>query len=186
MRKLSKIGLLILAWIFLHCLWVTHEGLMNFSSKADVAIVLGNAVLDDGTLSPWLQGRVDEALELYRNGQVKKIFASGGIGKNRLPEGDYMRKYLIEHGVDSSAVIGDNLGQNTFLTATNFQALNKQEHFNSAVVVTNFYHITRSKYIVRKLGFKNVEGAYSKYFAWNDWFGLGREFAAFYKYLLVY
>ena len=185
-NKIRNIVLLLLAWFFLHCLWVVHQGLTPYTGKADVAVVLGNTVFDDGSLSPWLKGRVDEALRLYRNHQVKAIFVSGGIGKNLLPEGDYMRSYLIDNGVDSNVVISDNYGSNSYFTAKDFIALNEKEKYSSAVVVTSFYHITRTEYIIKKLGYKNVDGSDSKAYFLADWFGLTREFVAFYKYMLVY
>lgn len=184
--KIRNIALFLLAWVFLHCLWVVHEGLRVYPGKADIAVVLGNTVFDDGSLSPWLKGRVDQALALYRNGQVKKIFVSGGIGKNGWPEGTSMRNYLIKEGVAPGDVMADDYGDNSYLTAKHFVELNQKENYNSAVVVTSYYHITRTKYIVKKLGFQNVGGDYCRTLFWADWFGISREFAAFYKYLLVY
>lgn len=64
LRSLRIIALVFLAWFFLHCSWVVKDGMHDFTGKADVAIVLGNTVFEDGSLSPWLQGRVDEALKL--------------------------------------------------------------------------------------------------------------------------
>ncbi len=186
LNKLRIAVLIFLAWFFLHCLWVVKDGMKDFTGQADVAIVLGNTVFKDGRLSPWLKGRVDAALELYRNHQVKKIFVSGGIGTSEYPEGDGMHQYLLEQGVPDSAILVDNYGNNSYLTAKNFLTWNQTAQVRSAVVVTSFYHITRSKYIVKKLGFQAVQGACSKYSAINDWVGLAREFPAFYKYLLVY
>jgi uncharacterized SAM-binding protein YcdF (DUF218 family) len=181
-----RLALLLVFWLFLHGLYVVYDGIQPFKGKADIAIVLGNAVKKDGSLSPWLQGRVDEALRLYRNGQVKKLFVSGGITPGYQPEGDCMRAYLISKGVDSNDVIKDNYGQNTYLTARHFIELNSRRNFNSAVVVTSYFHILRSKFIVKKLGYKNVQGDYSRSFFWQDWFALTRDCVGFYKYLIVY
>ena len=186
LKKLRIVVLFFLAWFFLHCLWVVKDGLQEFTGKADVAIVLGNTVFEDGSLSPWLKGRVDEALLLYREGQVKKIFVSGGIGTSYYPEGAGMRNYLLVQGVPGRDILVDNYGDNSYLTAKNFLAINHTAHYTSAVVVTSYYHITRTKYIVRKLGFQAVEGAYSRFMTVNDWYGLTREFLAYYKYCLVY
>lgn len=186
LNKLRIFSLFFLAWFFLHCLWVVQDGMRDFKGQADVAIVLGSTVFKDGSLSPWLQGRVDAALDLYRNHQVKKIFVSGGIGTSDYPEGDGMRHYLLEQGVPDSAIVVDNYGNNSYLTAKNFLTWNQTAQCRSAVVATSFYHITRSKYIVKKMGLSAVEGDCSKYSAIKDWFGLTREFPAFYKYWLVY
>jgi vancomycin permeability regulator SanA len=186
LNKLRIAALIFLAWFFLHCLWVVKDGMHAFTGKADVAIVLGNTVFEDGSLSPWLQGRVDEALKLYRNGQVKKIFVSGGIGTSDYPEGDGMQHYLLARGVPGQDIVVDNYGNNSYLTARNFLSFNRSTHYTSAVMVTSFYHVTRSKYIVKKLGFTAVEGSCSRYRDMKDWHGLAREFLAFYKYWLVY
>src|SRR6185295_10720573 len=110
MRKAIRLVLLLTAWLFIHSLWVVYTGMQPFTGKADVAVVLGTTVNPDGSLSPWLQGRVDEALRLYRNGQVKKIFVSGGIDTDLPPEGDMMKKYLVEKGVKADDIIADNKG----------------------------------------------------------------------------
>lgn len=185
-RKL-KIGIgVFFFWLLLHSAYVIYDGLHNYSGKADVAIVLGNSVFADGSLSPWLQGRVDAALLLYKEGRVKKIFVSGGKGKYGFHEGDAMKKYLIEKNVPGNDIIKDNNGNNSYLTAKDFIALNDSMHFASAIVVSSFYHITRCKYIIKKLGYKNVEGFASRRYFWQDGYGLFREFFAFYKYMLFY
>ena len=188
-KWIKRVAGLLLVWIIIHIIYITVDGFNNYRGRADVAIIFGNTVYADGSLSAWLQGRVDKALALYKEGKVKKIFASGGIGTNengRYPEGDAMKNYLLQHGVPETAIIADNCGQNTFLTAKNFIAWNKNQHYGSVIIVSQFYHITRSKYIFRKLGFKNVYNAASEYHSFKDVVGVLREVPAFYKYVLVY
>lgn len=189
-KWLVRTALLLLLWLTIHITYICIDGLNDSHGKADVAIILGNAVFPDGRLSPWLQGRVDAALKLYREGRVKKIFASGGVAmspdEGGYPEGDAMRNYLVAHGVPAGDVIADNYGRNTYLTAKDFIAWNGQYHYTSAIVVSQFYHITRSKYILRKLGFINVGNATSRDFRWADVVSTLREVPAFYKYVLAY
>jgi len=184
-NKRFFLGILV-AWFLLHSVYTTYDGLHAFKGNADVAIILGNVVNADSSLSPWLRGRVDKAFELYRERRVKKIFASGGEGESHIKEGDAMKKYLLERGMNDSDLVVDNNGENTYLTARDFLALNAKMHFSSAIVVSSFYHITRSKYIIRKLGFKNVHGVSSDDYFPEDLYGLFREFFAFYKYVLFY
>jgi len=189
-KWLFRVALLLMLWLVVHIAYICIDGLNDRADKADVAIILGNAVYPDGRLSPWLKGRVDAALKLYREGRIKKIFASGGIAmspdERGYPEGDAMKKYLVAHGVPEEDVIADNYGRNTYLTAKDFIAWNRQYHYTSAIVVSQFYHITRSKYILRKLGFANVGNATSRDFRWGDVGSTLREVPAFYKYVLVY
>ena len=186
---LKRFSLFISIWIIIHSAYITYDGLNDYKGKADVAVVLGNRVFADGSLSSWLQGRVDKALELYKEGQVKKIFVSGGISTKEdggYPEGDAMRNYLIQKGVAANDIITDNAGINTFYTAKNFIDWNNDQHYSSVLVVSQFFHATRTKYIFKKLGYKNVNSASSEAYRLNDIVGLLREVPAFYKYLLIY
>jgi vancomycin permeability regulator SanA len=124
--------------------------------------------------------------QLYRAGRIKRIFVSGGKGEYGVHEGDAMKKYLVRNNISERNIIADNNGNNSYLTAKDFILLNDSLHFNSAIVVSSFYHITRCKYIIKKLGFKNVEGFASDKYFWQDGYGLLREFFAFYKYLIFY
>jgi vancomycin permeability regulator SanA len=180
---------LLACWLLLHLIYISIDGLHDNYSKADVAIILGNRVYRDGSLSSWLKGRVDKALALYKEGQVKLIFASSGISTKEdggYPEGDAIKKYLVAHGVPEQDVVADNLGQNTYLTAKNFLQWNKSHHYASIIVVSQFYHITRTKYIFHKLGFENVFSASSTQYSWRDILGTLREVPAFYKYVIAY
>lgn len=185
-KKIRIVTGVVLAWFIIHSIWIVQDGLRPFTGKADVAVVLGNTVYEDGSLSPWLKGRVDAALKLYQEQRVKKIFVSGGTGEENFPEGDAMRTYLLQHGVDSAAIIADNGGANSYLTAKDFIEWNKKAQYTSAVIVTSYYHITRCKYIFRKLGFTNIAAEHSTAYFWQDMIGLAREFPAFYKYMLIY
>lgn len=178
----------LVAWIFLHMLYITVDGLWGYSGSADMAIVLGNRVDADGSLSPVLRGRVDRALELYRQGRVARIMVSGGMGllAGHYPEGLAMKQYLVAQGVPADRIIEDNHGENTYLTAKDFLPVADSLHVHSVIVVSSFYHITRAKYIIRKLGFRNVHGDASRAFFWNDVMALPRDEVAFYKYLWVY
>jgi uncharacterized SAM-binding protein YcdF (DUF218 family) len=185
--KKGRIGLLILfVWLLLHVCYITFDGLRDFKGSADVAVILGNAVFSDSSLSSVLRGRVDETIRLYREGRVKKIFASGGNGYYGVGEGAGMKRYLLLSGVSPNDIIVDNEGKNTYWTARNFLSLNAEYHFSSAVVVSSFYHLTRTKYIFRKLGFRQVEGAHSQSYFAEDGQSLIREFFAFYKYVAYY
>jgi vancomycin permeability regulator SanA len=182
-------ALILFLWVVLHLAYIIVDGTRDYAGSADVAVILGNRVFPDGSMSSWLKGRVDKALELYRQGRVRKIYASGGYypeeeGVHR--EGDVMKAYLIAQGVKDSDVVADNQGQNSYLTAVDFLKWNQGQHFNSVIVVSQFYHITRCKYIFHKMGATQVYGASSDSCTWSDIIPTLREVPAFYKYLLAY
>ena len=178
--------LLLVAWGILHAAYVTIDGLHDFRGHADIAVVLGNRVYADGRLSPVLQGRVDRALRLYREGQVERIMVSGGRGlrDDKYPEGLAMKQYLVAHGLPANRIIEDNDGENTYWTAKDFLPVADSLHVSSAIVVSSFYHVTRTKYIIRKLGFHHVYSVSSDVFFWNDLVGLPRDCIGFYAYVV--
>jgi vancomycin permeability regulator SanA len=186
-KKLRVIFFVFFAWLSIHTAYICYDGLHSYRGDADIAIVLGNVVYADSSVSPWLKGRLDKAFDLYKNGRVKRIFLSGGPGDHGVAEGDAMKRYLKMRDVPAGDLISDNDGKNTYFTAKDFMLLNDSLHFNSAIVVTSFYHVSRAKYIIRKLGFSHIEGVSSdKIFVSRDWFALIREFFAFYKYAIFY
>ena len=179
----------LILWIIAHVTYICIDGLRDYNGSADVAVILGNRVFADGSLSPWLKGRVDKALELYKEKRVKKIYASGGISNNDegdYPEGTAMKQYLVRQGVAAEDVIADNEGKNTYCTAEDYLKWNAMEKYQSVIIVSQFYHITRCKYIFKKLGISNVHHAASDVYSWRDVPGTLREVPAFYKYVIFY
>jgi vancomycin permeability regulator SanA len=189
-RGLRFAGWLLLGWLLVHLIYQCVDGLHNYSGKADIAVVLGNRVEPDSSLSPELKGRVDKALELYREGRVPRLMVSGGNGHTkqpgRVPEGMAMKRYLVAHGVAADRIVEDNEGSNTYLTAKDFLPVADSLHIHSVVAVSSFYHLTRTKYIFRKMGILNVHGVASDRYFFSDVPGLFRDCIAFYKYVLVY
>jgi vancomycin permeability regulator SanA len=179
----------LVVWVVLHIVYITIDGLSGYSGSADMAVVLGNRVDADGSLSPVLKGRVDRALTLYRQGRIARIMVSGGLGlqAGHYPEGKAMKEYLVAQGVPADRIIEDDHGENTYLTAMDLLPVADSLHVHSVIAVSSFYHLTRTKYIIRKVGFHGaVHGDASQAFFWADFVGIPRDAVAFYKYLIVY
>ena len=175
---------LLLLWIFLHLSITIIDGLWDRQQSADLAVIMGNKVNEDGTLSTRLAKRVDCGLQLYEQGRVKRLMVSGGLGKEGHYEGDKMRDYLVGKGVPDSLIIVDNQGNNTTLSVVNTLRLQDSLQFKSVIVVSQYFHLTRSKMLFRKNGFKAVSGVSPWYFEWRDVYALGREFVGYYRQLL--
>lgn len=171
---------ILLLWVCGHLIFIIIDGLTDKNNHADIAVVLGNKVNEDGTLSDRLEKRLECGLNLYNSGRVKKILVSGGLGKEGFHEGDKMREYLIKHNVPDSVIIVDNLGSNTLATVYNTLKLKDSLNFQSLIVVSQYFHLTRTKMLFRKFHFENVSGVSPKYFELRDIYSLLREFVAFY------
>lgn len=179
--RLAKITLLILvSWFLIHTIYITIDGLHDKGNKADVAIVLGNKVNEDGTLSERLKARVDKSIELYNQHRVKKIIVSGGLGKEGFWEGTKMQEYLVANKIPAKNIIVDNYGDDTEKTAINSIQIMKRLHYKSAISVSQYFHQTRIKMLFRKHGFEKIESASPSYFELGDPFSIFREFIAFY------
>ncbi len=114
-----------------------------------VAIVLGNRVFADGTLSRELVARVRVALELYQAKKVRTIYLSGA----NYPELGYdepaaMAGWLERRGVPHEALILDGHGFRTAATMADAAA----RGFHDVLVCTQAYHLPRSLYLARHAG----------------------------------
>ena len=170
----------LLIWMLAHCVVISIDGFSDNGEDADYAVVLGNKVNEDGSLSLRLEKRMECALNLYKSGRIKGFVVSGGWGKEGHYEGEKMREYLLKHGVPDSLVVVDNNGTNTRNTISNTLNMQDTLHYNSLIVVSQYYHITRTKALFRKAGFQNVSGVSPRFFEMRDVYSLLREFAAFY------
>ena len=167
-------------WFLAHTVYIVSDGLCDSSQKADIAVIPGSKVNEDGTLSERLKQRLQSGLQLYKSKRVQKILVSGGLGKEGYYEGDKMKEFLIQKGVPDSLILVDNLGNNTRLTVENTLKIRSREKFNSIIVVSQYFHVTRTKKLFEDQGFDNVSSVSPYYFEWRDLYSMVREFPAYY------
>lgn len=179
-RILKLIFTFFLLWLTIHLIYTIVDGLTDENKNADLAVILGNKVNEDGTLSKRLEKRLECGLNLYRKGRVKKILVSGGLGKEGFYEGDKMKSFLIQNRVPDSVIIVDNAGNNTIATVDNTLKLKDSLHFRSIIVVSQYFHVSRTKMLFRKRCFGNVSSVSPNYFEFRDIYSLLREFGAYY------
>ncbi|WP_435526033.1 YdcF family protein [Chryseobacterium indoltheticum] len=179
-KSLKFIVILIIAWFVIHTIYIVIDGLSDNGKKAEVAVILGNKVNEDGTLSKRLEKRLESGIELYKNHRVKKILVSGGLGKEGFYEGDKMKEFLVKNAIPDSVILVDNYGNNTRLTVENTLKLRSKIKFNSIIVVSQYFHVTRTKKLFKDQGFENVSSISPKYFEWRDLYSILREFPAYY------
>ena len=186
--KLIKYGkrliLYCIFWCLLHVLYITFDGFTDDPVNADYAIVLGNKVEMTARPSVRLRTRLDKAKELYKAGVVKHIIVSGGLGYEGFEEADIMKIYLEKKGVPAKDVTSDRNGYTTYLTAKSCLKIIDDPN-KSIIVVTHYYHISRTKMAFRRFGAKAVYGAHADLnMEWIEPYAIFREFVAFYYYLL--
>ena len=115
----------------------------------DCILVLGAGVRPDRTPSPMLEDRLRGAIALYKSGAADTVVLSGDNSGEHYNEVLVMANYCIEHGVDASDIVRDDIGFSTFETASNAVITMGYE---SMIVVTQRYHLYRVMYIAKKFG----------------------------------
>ncbi|MDD4237428.1 MAG: ElyC/SanA/YdcF family protein [Desulfotomaculaceae bacterium] len=117
------------------------------------AVVLGAYASPDGWLCPMLADRVTTAVELYKDQRVQKIIMSGDHGQTDYDEVNQMRRFAEKLGVPPEDIFMDHAGFSTFDSM--YRA--KQVFLvDSAVVVTQSYHLPRAVYSARALGIEAI------------------------------
>lgn len=117
---------------------------------ADCIIVLGAGVRN-GAPSPMLQDRLDTAIALYKSGAAKKLLMSGDHGQLDYDEVGVMKEYAINNGVPSEDIFMDHAGFSTYEAVYRAKEVFKVE---SAIIVTQEYHLYRALYIASSFGIK--------------------------------
>ena len=163
---------------------LVFDGLVERLGKADVALVLGSKVEMNGKPSARLQARLDRTVELYKTGYFPWVIASGGVGKEGFDEGVVMRDYLISHGVPLDRVFVDSHGDTTFASAQNTLAIAREQGFQSVLVVSQYFHLPRSRLALQRLGLGPVYTAHPSYFERRDVYSSLRETAGYGEYLI--
>ncbi|WP_258199494.1 YdcF family protein [Paenibacillus endoradicis] len=171
-------------WFIIHSTFVVIDGLNDELKPVDVAVVLGNKVETTGQPSERLKARLDKSVELYDGGYYTYIMVSGGIGKEGFDEAKVMKSYLIDKGIPEDKIIEDSNGYNSYMTAQNTSKIMDELELDSAMVITQYFHVTRTKLAFRKMDIEEVYSAHAKIFEFRDIYSIIREFPAYYKYLL--
>ena len=121
---------------------------MNDLSEAEVALVLGARVYEQGIMSGMFQDRVETAFDLYDLGKVKKVLISGDHGKKNYDEVNTAKDYLLDKGVKSEDIFLDHAGFDTYDSLYRAREIFE---VSSVIVVTQNFHLPRAVYIGRKL-----------------------------------
>jgi SanA protein len=122
---------------------------------SQAAIVPGAQVNPDGTMSSMLADRVDRTVKLWRAGKVDRILVSGDHGQWRYDEPDTMREALVRAGVPGRVIFTDHAGFNTRATMVRAKRIFDVQ---SAIVVTQGFHMDRSLYLAKEAGIPEIHG----------------------------
>jgi len=135
---------------------------------ADLAVVLGGSVLDNGQPSPSLAARLDAGARAWRLGLVPLIMVSGGRGASGFSEADVMQAYLLRGGIPDSAILVDPDGVDTMATAENAARTMRRMGLHRVLVVSQYFHLPRCLVAFRKAGVERVSATYPAFVELRD------------------
>lgn len=129
--------------------WIISEDEASELDSADCIIVLGCKVKDDGNPSRMLSDRLNCGINLYENGNTKKIIMSGDHGRNEYNEVGVMKSYAVDAGINPDDIFMDHAG---FSTYESVYRARKIFGAKKIIIVSQEYHLFRAVFIARKLG----------------------------------
>ena len=111
-----------------------------------VAVVLGNRINDDGTMSELMRVRLETALKIYNTFSPSKIILSGGVANKKVDvaEADMMREYLVERGVSSNILVLEYKSLTTKQNAEFSVPIAVELGATELLLCTSLEHISRS------------------------------------------
>ncbi|MBD3107236.1 YdcF family protein [Bacillus sp. AGMB 02131] len=184
-KKLTlSLSIILFLWLIIHSAVIIADGLNDELEVVDVAVVLGNKVELNGQPSDRLQARLDKAVQLYEENYFNYIIVSGGTGKEGWDEAEVMKNYLIAQGIQEASIIEDPDGYNSYMTAENSKAIMDELDLHSVMVISQYFHISRTKLAFEKVGFETIASAHADIFDSRDVYSTLREFPAYYTYLI--
>lgn len=126
-----------------------------------IAVILGNRMKDDGTISETCVARCRLALEILNNQLAEKLILSGGVANKKagVSEASAMKEYLISHGADETKLILEEQSTTTAENAKHSIPLAVNLGADEIIICTTLPHLTR-KYLNPLSLFKKQLKAY--------------------------
>ncbi|MGD0692385.1 MAG: YdcF family protein [Acidimicrobiales bacterium] len=130
-------------------IWMTgHE----HSTKHAQAILVFGTTEDDGTPSPELQARLDQALTLWHKGRAPWIAVTGGKRPgDEFTEAGVSASYLESKGVPASKIL-KGTGTDTWENVATVVAKLKAHDITTVITVTDPFHEDRAMAIASSQG----------------------------------
>lgn len=164
---LSIIVLMIIIGVNIYVKNKTNHLIYNNINKfqnTNVGIIFG-AGINGNQPSKYLKDRLDAGILLYNSKKINKILLSGDNGNDEHDELTVMKNYCFQRGVDTTKIYLDYAGFDTYSTMYRAKKIFK---IDTAILISQKYHLNRAVFIGNKLGVKSVGfsanvGVYNNY-----------------------
>ena len=156
MRKFGKILLAIIAVVLLTivvtAVRIFRYGNVEVDRQADAAVVLGAAVWSQN-VSPVFRERINHAVDLYRQGKVRKLIFTGGQGNSNEPtEAVAASRYAQANGIPIQDILVEQKSHTTFENIVNAKRLADANNLKTVLIVSDPMHMKRAMTMARDIG----------------------------------
>jgi vancomycin permeability regulator SanA len=130
-----------------------YNDIVSKGYKLDAGVVLGAAVWGGNRPSPVLRERINKGAELYYAGAVKNIVLTGGGAPGEMTEAEVAKNELLKKGVNEANIFIENKSNSTLEQVTYInQNLYRKNNWKEIALITDNFHLFRSKQICRFFG----------------------------------
>ena len=120
--------------------------------KADAAIVLGAAVWGEEP-SPVFRERINHAINLYKNGKIRTIIFTGGVGDSNEPaEAIAGKHYAMTQQVKATDILIETQSRTTHQNLKNALEVASANQLNKFLIVSDPLHMKRAVLMAKDLG----------------------------------
>jgi uncharacterized SAM-binding protein YcdF (DUF218 family) len=159
-RGLIFIAIVVFAWLAAATLLgvaVLVIGRQDHAEPSDVIVVLGSGLRRDSSPGPSLYRRTLKGARLYEEGIAPRVICTGGFtaGHTR-SEADACRELLESEGVPASAITLEERSRSTIENALYTREIMDANGWQTAVVVSDTYHLLRAAWIFRDAGIQAI------------------------------
>ena len=141
------------------------------AQPADVIIVLGSGLRRDGRPGDALYRRSVWGAQLYEAGIAPAIICTGGIGAGqRRSEASACAEVLTGRGVPDDAIYLEEMSRSTEENAAYAHELMQTNGWQSAVLVTDSFHMLRANWIFNEQGVEHVRSPVPREWMRDYWY----------------
>lgn len=160
LRTLLRILLLLVILAFLGfalLVWkVDRLGRVDGAREADVIVVLGARVNQDGTPGSDLTSRTYHAVDLWKAGLAPHMICTGGFQNEPLSAAAVCKRFASNLGVPAERILMADGSSNTMEDAQAAARVMAQQGWHSAVLVSHPLHLFRARWLFRNAGIDAV------------------------------
>jgi uncharacterized SAM-binding protein YcdF (DUF218 family) len=176
---LARLALMWLVMVILLVGTVYVFGRIDRAQPADVIVVLGAGLRPDNRPGPALIRRTARAAELWQAGVAGHVICTGGVPyRATRSEADACGELLRSQGVPTAAILLEERSRSTEENALFAHEILRANGWQSAVVVSDGYHLLRATWLFGRQGIPNTTSPAPDPPFWNHFTFTWREVIA--------